>query len=337
MYARVRSRFKGQMGYYTEPTFQKLLPDVPLTQRPPYTLVLSLEDLLIHSEWTREHGWRTAKRPGTDYFLRYLSQYYELVIFTSLPMAGADMVVRKLDPFRVVMWPLFREATRYEGGEYIKDLSYLNRPLDKTIIIDTKASHVKMQPENAILLPKWTGSPKDPHAPELVNLIPFLEYIASMGIEDTRKALESFAGKDIPTEFARREAEARAKHNAQLAAERARAPRNSIGGLLTNALGVKPGQGMVMSDGEESVAEGLAKGKMMSDLVRERGRREYERMEREIRENGEKWLKEMEEEEKKQMEIAQKEMKKSWFGFSGRPSASAPPSSSSSSAVGPAA
>jgi import inner membrane translocase subunit TIM50 len=82
--------------------------------------VLSLEDLLVHSEWTREHGWRTAKRPGVDYFLRYLSQYYELVIFTSLPSTSADPVIRKLDPFRVVMWPLFREATRYENGEYIK-------------------------------------------------------------------------------------------------------------------------------------------------------------------------------------------------------------------------
>lgn len=118
MYDRARARLSSQMGYYTEPTFPKLLPD--LDPAPPYTLVLSLEDLLVHSEWTREHGWRTAKRPGVDYFLRYLSQYYELVIFTSLPSTSADPVIRKLDPFRVVMWPLFREATRYEKGEYIK-------------------------------------------------------------------------------------------------------------------------------------------------------------------------------------------------------------------------
>lgn len=36
--------------------------------------------LIIHQ---RQHGWRTAKRPGVDYFLAYLSQFYEIVIFTT--------------------------------------------------------------------------------------------------------------------------------------------------------------------------------------------------------------------------------------------------------------
>jgi len=33
----------------------------------------------------RQYGWRTAKRPGVDYFLAYVSQFYEVVIFTSQP------------------------------------------------------------------------------------------------------------------------------------------------------------------------------------------------------------------------------------------------------------
>lgn len=118
MYKRAKARISGEMSYYTEPTFQKLLPEVEMM--PPLTLVLSLEDLLVHSEWTTKHGWRTAKRPGVDYFLRYLSQYYELVIFTSAKSMDADPIIRKLDPYRIVMWPLFREATRYEGGDYVK-------------------------------------------------------------------------------------------------------------------------------------------------------------------------------------------------------------------------
>lgn len=311
MYDRARSRLSSQMGYYTEPTFPKLLPD--LDPAPPYTLVLSLEDLLVHSEWTREHGWRTAKRPGVDYFLRYLSQYYELVIFTSLPSTSADPVIRKLDPFRVVMWPLFREATRYEKGEYIKDLSYLNRDLSKTILVDTKPSHAKLQRQNAIILPPWTGQPNDRN---LVALIPFLEYIATMGITDVRKALESFEGQDIPTEFARREAKAREAFNAQLAAERAKRPKHSASSLLMGALGLKGGgQGLVV--GEQSAAEGFEQGKMLSDQIRERGMKQYEVMEKEIRENGEKWLREMAEEEKKLQEEQMKSMKSGmvgWFG-----------------------
>jgi import inner membrane translocase subunit TIM50 len=120
MWNRAKARLGDQLNYYNEPAFRKLLPDPdPIFERP-YTLIVSLEDLLIHSEWSREHGWRMAKRPGVDYFLRYLSQYYELVIFTSQPWAIAEPVIRKLDPYHIVTWPLFREATLYENGEYVK-------------------------------------------------------------------------------------------------------------------------------------------------------------------------------------------------------------------------
>lgn len=119
-YGRIKARFDGITSYYKDPTFPKLLPDEDPTQRQPYTLVLSLEDLLVFSKWDREHGWRVAKRPGLDYFLRYLNQYYELVLFTSVPSMMADQVLRKLDPYRIIRWPLFREATRYKDGEYVK-------------------------------------------------------------------------------------------------------------------------------------------------------------------------------------------------------------------------
>ena len=119
-YDRAHARLGDIMDYYNEPSFPKLLPNPDPTWERPYTLVLSLEDLLVHSEWSREHGWRMAKRPGVDYFLRYLNQYYELVIFTSVPSMIGEPIIKKLDPFRIVMWPLFREATRFRKGEYIK-------------------------------------------------------------------------------------------------------------------------------------------------------------------------------------------------------------------------
>ena len=119
-YNRVKARLGSTLDYYSEPAFPKLLPNPDPAWERPYTLVLSLQDLLLHSEWTREHGWRMAKRPGVDYFLRYLSQYYELVIFTSEMSTMADPWIRKLDPYRIIMWPLYREATRYKNGDYVK-------------------------------------------------------------------------------------------------------------------------------------------------------------------------------------------------------------------------
>lgn len=146
-----------------------------------------------------------------------------------------------------------------------------------------------------------------------------------MGVEDTRKVLESFSGSDIPQEFAAREAKAREAFQKQLAEEQSRRPQRSIGGLLNKALGIKAQPGGLSLDNETTVAEGLSQGKMLSDQIRERGQREYQRLEAEIQKNGEKWLKEMEEEEKKFMENMSKDMKKSWFGWgssSGAPATS---------------
>jgi mitochondrial import inner membrane translocase subunit TIM50 len=121
-YNRAKGRMGSTLSYYNEPAFPKLLPaeEADPNLRLPLTLVLSLEDLLVHQEWTRERGWRIAKRPGVDYFIRYLSQYYELVLFTSQPSFIGDSVLKKLDPYRIIRWPLFREATLYEKGEYVK-------------------------------------------------------------------------------------------------------------------------------------------------------------------------------------------------------------------------
>ncbi|KAI0433859.1 HAD-like domain-containing protein [Xylaria sp. FL1042] len=308
---RAVARLTDVTNYYREPAFEKLLPDPhPMFERP-YTLCISLEDMLVHSEWSREHGWRVAKRPGLDYFLRYLSQYYELVLFTSVPVAMGEPLMRKLDPFQIIVWPLYREATKYKDGEIVKDLSYLNRDLSKVIIIDTKESHVQNQPDNAIILPPWKGNKDDK---DLVSLIPFLEYIFAMEYKDVREVLKSFKGKHIPTEFARREAIARAEFQKQLEKEKRKRP--SGVGALGNLLGLKGNMSMMQpADGEISPAEAFAQGKMLQDIIRERGQRNYEMMEKQIRENGEKWLKEAQQMQEQQQAEAMNSMKSSFTGW----------------------
>lgn len=197
-----------------------------------------------------------------------------------------------------------------------QDLAYLNRDLSKVILIDTNPQHVRAQPENAIVLPKWTGDPKDT---ELVSLIPFLEYIHTMQYSDVRKVLKSFEGKHIPTEFSRREAIARAEFNKQLEAERKKHPFKGKSGMaaLGALFGLKPQNlsVMVLPEGEQDPATAFAQGKMLQDIARERGQKNYEEMEKMIRENGEKWLKE----EAALQEAAQKEamnsMKTSFTGW----------------------
>ncbi|KAI5298040.1 hypothetical protein KEM56_004372, partial [Ascosphaera pollenicola] len=143
---------------------------------------------------------------------------------------------------------------------------------------------------------------------DLVALIPFLEYIAGVGIEDVRTVLASFKGTHIPTEFLRREKIMREKHAERVAEESKTKPKRSIGGLA-NLLGMKP---------QSAVDGGSAdEGKMILDLIRERGQKNYEFMDREIRENGPKWLAEMEAEEEKMKQMQMASMKQGFFGSLG--------------------
>ena len=142
-----------------------------------------------------------------------------------------------------------------------------------------------------------------------------------MSTPDVRPVISSFTSSvDIPAEYAAREAAARKRFESSLAAERAKRPRKSAVGFLGNALGMKGG-GMMMMEGEQSLSEGLEQGKMLQDLIRERGQKQYELLEKEIRENGEKWLTEMAADEEKQREEQMKGMKAGltgWFSGGGK-------------------
>jgi mitochondrial import inner membrane translocase subunit TIM50 len=180
------------------------------------------------------------------------------------------------------------------------------------MILDTNPAHVSAQPENAVILPKWTGDKDDK---ELVSLIPFLEYVAALEYDDVRKVLKSFEGKHIPTEFARREAIARAEFEKQRGIKSKTKSKPGVG-LLGSLLGLKTSNMsmVVVPEGEQNPTEAIAEGKMLHDIARDRGRRYMEALERDIRENGERYLKEQKEAMDKQQKEAMNDM---MGGFAG--------------------
>lgn len=210
-WGRTTERFTDLFDYFNKPAWPELLPPpYPAPHQKPYTLLISIDDLLVTSTWDRQHGWRTAKRPGVDYFLAYISQFYEVVIFTTQNYYTAAPIVDKLDRYNFfVTHRLYREATRSINGKIVKDLSYLNRDLSKVVSLDTDPEHTSTHPENAIIIPKWKGDPRDNG---LVAMIPFLESIAIYRPQDVRPIIEAYHGKNIPIEYAKKEAEAKAKH-----------------------------------------------------------------------------------------------------------------------------
>ena len=79
------------------------------------TLVLDLDDLLVHSDWSRKRGWRTFKRPGAEDFLRHMSQFYEVVVYTSQLPTYADPILDRLDPNRYIAYRCARAAVQDLG------------------------------------------------------------------------------------------------------------------------------------------------------------------------------------------------------------------------------
>lgn len=65
-----------------------------------------------------------------------------------------------------------RENTLFKDGRYIKDLSYLNRPIKDIIYIDYSDEYVNYHKDNCIILPKFEGDKSDR---VLSDLLPFLD------------------------------------------------------------------------------------------------------------------------------------------------------------------
>ena len=145
------SVYENVVAPYAEPSRPELLPDVPsqIKGREKPTLVVALDGLLIESQWTRQFGWRYIKRPGVDEFLTQLAPLYELVLWTEC-LNSAETVVEKLDARRLFRHKLYRDATTYAGGTHRKDLSALNRDLNKVLIVDTSPEAYSYHPQYGI-------------------------------------------------------------------------------------------------------------------------------------------------------------------------------------------
>ena len=294
LFGRIKLRLTAMYEDFNKPVFDQLLPDpLPFPYSRPFTMVIDLDDLLVHSEWSREHGWRTAKRPGLDYFLGYLSQFYEIVLFTTQPFFTAGPIIEKLDPDRrFIAYTLFRESCRTVEGKLVKDLSHLNRDLSKVIVVDTNADSFALQPENGILVKPWKGEKADR---ELVGLVPFFEAIGIYNIDDVRATIKAYEGAHIPTEHARRTAAIREK---ELAENKARAER--LGKF-----------GSVFGGVSRSATAGLPADKTLYDLERERFVQAYLEDQKYWKENGDALRKQAKEEQERQI----RDMKLNTWGF----------------------
>ncbi|KAL0310949.1 UNVERIFIED_CONTAM: Mitochondrial import inner membrane translocase subunit TIM50 [Sesamum angustifolium] len=203
IYLDLRRLAEEQVRGFTEPTSDKLLPDLHPLEQHVFTLVLDLNETLIYSDWKRDRGWRTFKRPGVDAFLEHLAQFYEIVVYSDqLSMVSIHLPEKG----HAIGQALDNQTIQFFCSDMLfsADLSMLNRDPAKVIYISGHALESSLQPENCIEVKPWKGEADDT---ALLDLIPFLEYVARHRPADIRAVLASYQGRDIAKEFIERSKE----------------------------------------------------------------------------------------------------------------------------------
>ena len=125
-----------------------------------YTLVLDLDETLVHYI-EEENSAYVQVRPYADYFLKELSKFFEIVLFTAAEEDYTDIVLKELNKNKYITHILCRKYTELNNGSYIKDLSKLGRDLSKVVIVDNNKDNFRLQPENGLYISSYFGEQND--------------------------------------------------------------------------------------------------------------------------------------------------------------------------------
>ncbi|POW17797.1 hypothetical protein PSHT_06237 [Puccinia striiformis] len=201
------------------------------------TLVLDLDETLIHStsrlggiggvgsSWSNQSNSYTGlkvrvvevvldgrivvyhvyKRPWVDFFLKTVSTWYTVVIFTASMREYADPVIDWLDQGRgIIDGRLFREVESLPSitantkkkkiiltlqnlsgfnqsctnikGAYVKDLSMIENDLSKVCLVDNCPISYGLHQSNGIPIEGWLNDPKDEGLLELLPILDSLRF-----------------------------------------------------------------------------------------------------------------------------------------------------------------
>ena len=159
----------------------------------PYTLVLDLDETLIHfkANPNNEESGTIKIRPYLYQFLDSIKKYYELVVFTAATQEYADPIINALEynKKKYFDYRLYRIHTIIIDNDFVKDLSKLGRDLSRIIIVDNMEQNYKLQKNNGITIRPFWG--KDNEDSALIDLLDILLKIAEKNL-DVRTGLKLF-------------------------------------------------------------------------------------------------------------------------------------------------
>ncbi|XP_038995145.1 CTD small phosphatase-like protein 2 [Hibiscus syriacus] len=184
--------------------------DVPMEawKRKPITLVLDLDETLVHStlehcddaDFTftvffnmKEQTVYVKKRPHLQTFLEKVAEMFEVIIFTASQSIYAEQLLDLLDPDqKFISRQVYRESCIFSDGSYTKDLTVLGVDLAKVAIVDNSPQVFRLQVNNGIPIKSWFDDPSDC---ALISLLPFLETLVD--VDDVRPIIaKKFGNKE---------------------------------------------------------------------------------------------------------------------------------------------
>lgn len=143
------------------------------------------------------------KRPYCDFFLKEISKWFELQIFTASVKEYANPIIDWLEGDNMMDEKLFtkryyRDDCTYRNGVgYIKDLSRFfpnGEDLRNVVILDNSPISYALHEDNAVMIEGWINDQNDK---DLINLLPMLHSLSFcidvrfiLGLRQGEKVLE---------------------------------------------------------------------------------------------------------------------------------------------------
>ncbi|CAD8121169.1 unnamed protein product [Paramecium sonneborni] len=161
----------------------------PFIQKPfehSLCIILDLDETMGH------YNDKTGKfigRPGLVELLQGIKEDCEIIVFTAGLQSYADQAIGELQCDEYIDHRLYRHHTTFNGNNFIKDISKVGRPLERTIIVDNTPTNYELQQDNGLLVSTWIDQEEDK---ELFQLKDLIIKIAKAKTKDVRIALKKY-------------------------------------------------------------------------------------------------------------------------------------------------
>ena len=184
--ANSNSNIKITLPYFTVPSKKK------------YSLVISLDDTLIHFKTgsIKNNKGIAQLRPGLIEFFEMIRPYYEIIIFSNGNKKYSDLIINSIDDKKknYIDHRLYRDHCVIISNDFVKDISRIGRPLDKIVIVDNIPQNYRLQKENGINIKSFYGD--NPNDKILFCLSKVLINIAKNG-GDVRNGIKKYTNEII--------------------------------------------------------------------------------------------------------------------------------------------